>query len=304
MKLSEMGERRIIDSVWKEFGQRIDYDDCSYILRDNIYELFTTDFIGEGTHFLRHWNAERIGRFFAAINLSDIAAMGGVPKLFMASMALPGDVEHNFLMDFVRGMKEMLNRFGVRYLGGDMKESGLLSFSGFAIGEVEEDKILLRRRVEGGQKVFLTGELGKQAAGYILWRSGREEGIEYLLDVNPRIEEGRGVAGVGTAAMDLSDGIFSAIKFMGNEELGIRVDLDSLPISKLALEVSEDYGIPMEKILSFGGDYELIYTSHRGVVGKEVGEVVEKGLSGIWRGGRRVKGGEYAHFGKALDEIG
>ncbi len=304
MRIGELGERRTIDLVWETIGKREEYDDCVAVESGEWYLLYTTDFIGEGFHFLRNWPPRLIGRYFSSVNLSDIAAMGGIPEIFMASMALPGDLDEEFLMEFTRGMVDILSEFGVEYRGGDMKEFPLLSFSGFAAGRVERERILRRGGVEEGQGVYITGELGRQAAGYILWRKGHEEGVEILLDVRPRVKEGRKISEKGTAAMDLSDGIYSAIKFMGSDELGIRIDFDSLPISKIALEVSEDYGIPIEELLSFGGEFELVYTSHNKIMGREIGEVVKREKAGLWKGDKRVEGEGYAHFGKTLEKIG
>ena len=301
MNLNSLGEREIIDKIWKIIGKRENYDDCVYLDRGNYYQLITTDFIGEGTHFIKDWDARKIGRFFTTINLSDIAAMGGNPEIFMASMFFPKTIDLEFLEEFIRGMLEILNEFNVPYRGGDLKESRIIGLSGIAIGNVEKNRIMLRNTIKDGQEVYVTGELGKQAAGYFLWKNGIEEGANYILDIYPRIEEGREISKMARACMDLSDGLASAVVFMRNGNYGLNIEFDSLPIHKLAYEVSEDYSIPLEYLATgFGGEYELVYTSPRKLLGKEIGIVDNK--IGIWKDGKKVEGEGYAHFSKTLDK--
>jgi len=302
MKLSSLGERGIIDEIWRILDRNIEYDDCA-IIEGEEYTLITTDFIGEGTHFMDDWEYFIIGKFFASINLSDIAAMGGKPEFFLASMFFPQDFELEKLGQLIKGMEKQLRKYEVKYLGGDMKEAKIAGMSGIAVGKVEKDKILRRKGAKMGEGIYLTGELGKQAAGYYLWKNGYEEGWKYLLEVEPRIKEGRKLAGKASSCMDLSDGLLHTLQQMEKtNNLGFRVDFDTLPIHPLAYEVSEDFHIPLELLaLSFGGEYELLFTSTSHILGKEIGVVEKNG--GIWRNGKKIGGEGYAHFSKALDKI-
>lgn len=305
MQLKDLGERRAIDEIWRVIKKKEPYDDCVYIKSGNIYHLYTVDFIGEGAHFMREWSPEKVGVFFASINLSDIAAMGGLPDFFMASMSFPHDLEWDYVGSFVKGMDRILQKFHVPYYGGDFKEAKSIGMSGFVVGHVEVGRILRRDALKMGERVYVTGKLGKQAAGYFLWKNGHDEGIEYLLDVHPRIEEGRKISEKGGACMDLSDGLLAAVKFMGNERFGIRIYFEKIPIHKLAYEVSEDYNVPLEYLASmFGGEYELVYTAKHGPLGREIGEVVERKDSGLWKENKKIEGEGYAHFGQTLGKIG
>ncbi len=304
MHLAELGERRIIDRIWETLGKREEYDDCVYVPRGDYYDLITTDFIGEGTHFMGEWDPRLIGSFFAAINLSDIAAMGGIPELFMASMFFPPDYPMENLEELVGGINSLLSQYHVEYRGGDLKESRIAGMSGIAIGRVERNKILKRRGARLGDGIYVTGALGKQAAGYYLWKHGFKEAYEHLLDVHPRIEEGRSLAGRATSCMDISDGLSSTITQLENiNNLAFLVDFDEIPVHKLAYEVSEDYNIPLEHlVIDFGGEYELIYTSDAKILGKRIGEV-SKGKGGIFRDGKKVGGRGYEHFSEVLDKV-
>jgi len=303
MHLNDLGERKLINRIWDKIGRKEEYDDCVYILRGDHYELITTDFIGEKTHFMKDWSPYLVGKFFASLNLSDIAAMGGIPEIFMASLFFSRDYPVDYLDDFIKGMNSLLEEFNTVYRGGDLKESLLGGMSGIAIGWVEKDKILRRKGAMKDDGIYVTGELGKQAAGYYLWKQGVEEGYKYLLDIYPRVNEGRILAGRATSCMDISDGLNSTINQMENiNGLGFKIYFDELPIHKLAFEVSEEYGIPIEHlVLEFGGEYELFYTSPEKIVGREIGTVDKKG--GIFKNGKLMKGGGYEHFSKILEKI-
>lgn len=293
MKLKELRERKVIDEIWNIYGEKMEYDDCAIIDDGNSYLLLTTDFIGEGTHFIPSSSAELVGKFFVDVNLSDIAAMGGVPEHFMAAMQFPSYLDFEYVEHVIRGMKHELGKFGVKYLGGDLKESKIIGFSGFAIGHVEKEKILRRRGAKIGDRIFITAPLGEKFAIHFLWKKGLAE-FDEILKIEPRIEEGRKIAEIASSGMDISDGlIFSLMELQRAGNVGMSVSIEKVPLHPLAEEVMEDYSVAVERILSFGGDYELIYTAPKKVVGYEIGEVIEE----------RVKygGTPYESFGKALD---
>ena len=293
MKLRDVGERRIIDAIWEKIGERIEYDDCAFVLRGDIYDLYTTDFVGEGTHFIKDVNPFTLGKFVAAVNLSDIAAMGGIADHFLLSAFMPAEIEMEFLEEFIKGLHYALKEHSVKYLGGDMKESAIVGFSGFAVGHVERDKILLRKNPRLGDIVAVTGPLGKNAAAYYLWSMGLAD-FEDVLEVEPRMREGRELAGRAHAAMDTSDGIIAAaVQMQEASGLGFRIDFENLPVHPLTMEVVEDYDVSLLDLLAFGGEYELIYTAERRIIGHEIGEVTEEKEDYGGRG--------YESFGKALD---
>ena len=288
-----MGERRVIDAIWGKIGEHIEYDDCAFVLKGDVYALYTTDFVGEGTHFIAGVNPFTLGKFVAAVNLSDIAAMGGIADHFLLSAFMPGEAEVEFLEEFIKGLHSTLKEYNVRYLGGDMKESSIVGFSGFAVGHVERDKILLRKNARLGDIIAVTGPLGKNAAAYYLWSMGLLD-FEEVLKVEPRMREGRELAGRAHAAMDTSDGIIAAaVQMQEASGLGFRIDFESVPVHPLAMEVVEDYDVSLLDLMGFGGEYELIYTAERRIIGHEIGKVTEEKEDYGGRG--------YESFGKALD---
>ncbi len=294
MKLRDAGERRAIDSIWERIGESVEYDDCAYVEEPDYFQLFTTDFVGEGTHFIPGTNPKILGEFIAAVNLSDIAAMGGVPENFLLSAFAPGSVDLEYIQEVIASLARHLKRWNVKYLGGDLKESRILGFSGFATGKVEKDRILRRKGARVGDIIAVTGSLGGPAAAYLLWKAGRMD-FEEVLKITPRIQEGRKLAGLATSSMDTSDGIFSSLSQMQSvNSLGFEIILEELPLHPLAREVVEDGISDLRSILNFGGDYELVYTADKLILGREIGKVVNTPV--------RYPGEGYEHFGKVLDK--
>ena len=293
MKLKDMGERKIIDEIWKNLGESVEYDDCAFVPDEDRYILFTTDFVGEGTHFIPDVNARILGEFIGAVNLSDIAAMGGIGDYFLLSSFIPGDVDFEFLKDVIRGLNSILNLYGIKYLGGDMKESTIIGFSGFVVGHVERDRILRRKGAEIGDVIAVTGPVGKNAAAYYLWKMNLMS-FDEVLKIKPLLEEGRELAGKARIAMDTSDGLISSlVQLQRINGLGFKVDWESLPVHPLAMEVVEDYDISLFDLLNFGGEYQLLYSANRKIIGYEIGEVVKEI--------QEYGGKGYESFGQTLD---
>ncbi len=271
-----MGERKIIDEIWKKFGENVEYDDCAFVPEEDKYILFTTDFVAEGTHFIHNVNPEILGKFIVAVNLSDIAAMGGIGDYFLLSSFLPGDADFEFLSEVMKSLYFFLKSYGIRYLGGDLKESSIIGFSGFAVGHVEKNKILKRKGAKIGDIIGVSGLLGKNAASYYLWKMGLLS-FEEVLKIQPKLEEGRELAGKARIAMDTSDGLISSLyQLQRINKIGFKVDWNSLPLHPLAMEVIEDYDVSLFDLLNFGGEYQLLYSADRKIIGYEIGEVVKE----------------------------
>lgn len=262
MKLRDLGERKIIENMKNLYGTIVD-DDAFYFNSGNRFILITTDVITKRTHIPDGADPKHAGYFFAALNLSDIAAMGGSPKYFMSAYSMNGNIDYTFFENFNKGIKECLSKYDTKMVGGDTKEGEDFTATGIAIGYVSKNKIMLRKNFKKGQAVGVTNFLGKNGAGFYLWKNGNEYGIKKLLEIEPRIKEGILLSRFGVrAAMDLSDGIFSSIeqikKLTGT---GFKIYFENIPADKLAIEVSEEFKIPLEEItLNFGGEYELLFS--------------------------------------------
>ena len=227
-------------------------DDCA-ILRPRANEdlLVTTDFLMEGVHFERATHTPvDCGWKALARGLSDIAAMGGVPRWAFVSLALAPDCCGHWVADFYRGMNTLAKRYGVVVAGGDLTRNDKIVCDIVVLGGVERGKALRRNGARVGDKLYVTGTLGASALGLATKR-----GSAWLRHrrPEPRIDQGRQLRALGArACMDLSDGLALDAKRLAAES-GCAIELSgALPI---------DRGATREQALGGGEDYELLFAA-------------------------------------------
>ena len=292
------------------------------------YLIATCDILVEGVHFLRgKITPHQLGRKAVAINVSDIASMGGVPKQLWVSLVLPQDAEVGYVDALYQGMREETSRWRVDIVGGNIARSpwGLVVDT-FLAGEVEPECLLLRSGARVGDLVLVTGHVGDSAAGLALVldpaASCDEVHARRVLEAHftptPRLREGRAIAksGLATAMIDVSDGTLADLGHICERSgVGARVWADRLPLSDAARDVAEALGKdPLEWALSGGEDYELLFTAppdkaeelaalvHRetGTPVTAIGEIVpaEEGIKAVRESGEvlPLERGGWNHF--------
>jgi thiamine-monophosphate kinase len=276
--LAELSEFGLIGCIRERFtapdGVRGIGDDCAVLpQRDGRDTLVSTDMLVEGTHFLRDdITPYALGWKSAAVNLSDIAAMGGKPTGTFLSLALPATLETAWAEAFLRGYAEISERFGVPLLGGDTTASpDRICINVAVLGECPSGSARMRDAARPGDLVCVTGTLGDSAAGLkaILEGLERDADVQVLVDRHylpmPRIEEGLRLAahsGVH-AMMDISDGIGSDLKhILDASGCGAEIDIPSLPLSSALQRVCARLGWDAAELAVCGGeDYELLFTT-------------------------------------------
>ena len=152
MNLFDLGERKIIEELKKLYGTIVD-DDSYYFAEGKDYILITTDVITKKTHIPDDVSPELAGYFFASLNFSDIAAMGGRPKYFLTSYSMRIDTDFDFFMEFNRGIKKCIKKYKTKMVGGDTKEGDDFTATGIAVGKVNRNYILLRKNFKEDQVV-------------------------------------------------------------------------------------------------------------------------------------------------------
>jgi thiamine-monophosphate kinase len=250
-------------------------DDCAVISRDgrNCF-LVSTDTLVEGVHFDLAWHPPAlVGRKAAAVNLSDIAAMGGKPRFALLNLAFPASAP-SWLDDFLTGFLEVLDEYAVMLVGGDtVKSSSDCSITVTIIGEMSRDAVIYRSGAVSGDLVFVSGDLGNAAAGFALCRAGlgrnalqKWEGlVRAHLAPEPRVALGNILAqsGLVHAMMDISDGLATDLAHLCEESsTGAEVIKASLPVSaNLEAAAAELQIPPLDWILRGGEDYQLLFTA-------------------------------------------
>lgn len=320
MKMQQLGEFGLIDRIrkmtsvpdpsWVGIG-----DDCAVIPLSPETGgapasdlLVSTDMLVEGTHFLMEDISPRqLGWKSAAVNISDIAAMGGKPIATFLSLALPKTLPEQWMQEFMEGYNGISEKFGAALLGGDTTCSpDRICINVTVLGTCLRGKAKLRSAARPGDLVCVTGTLGDSAAGLRLILGGQKGAAPRLMDRHytptPRVEEGLALSclpGVH-AMMDISDGVGSDLRHILDESgVGARIDTGKLPISKeLQALCSEKGWDPKELALSGGEDYELLFTMDPqetpDIPYTVIGEITANPTV-TWEGGSRDYMG-YKHF--------
>lgn len=223
-----------------------------------------TDTLVEGVHFPESTPAGAVGHKALAVNLSDLAAMGADPAWFTLALSLP-QADETWLQGFADGLFSLADRFACELVGGDTVR-GPRVITVQALGLVPAGMALQRRGAAPGDRIYVSGTLGDAALGLALERRGLQaegDAGAYLrgrLDrPEPRVELGRGLRGIATAAIDISDGLVADLgHVLKAGRVGARVSLSRLPLSSAYNSLREQAG--WEPALSGGDDYELCFT--------------------------------------------
>lgn len=280
MKLSNLGEfgliNRLTSSVKNGAGIITGIGDDAAItaLTPGMQLLTSTDMLLEDVHFRRSWHDPfLLGRKSLAVNLSDIAAMGAIPRWATLSLGIPPDVSLEFMDKFSDGFLAIANEYGVTLIGGDTcrSKSGLV-INVTIMGEQIPENIVRRCGANVGDEIWVTGHIGDAALGLKFLEDSvvEADGFAFMrsriLNPTPRISTGIAIAqaGLATAMIDISDGIvsdFGHIAQMSN--VGGIIHCNNLPLSKVfhqwgALLPEFPWYIP----LSGGEDYELCFTAN------------------------------------------
>ncbi|MCE9626185.1 MAG: thiamine-phosphate kinase [Deltaproteobacteria bacterium] len=282
-KLRDIGEFGLIQrlesilpaKVSKKWTQGIGDDTAVRRLPGGVHELFTQDILLEGVHFLpgnlARW--EEIGWKALAVNLSDIAAMGGEPIGALVGLGLPSSAKVEEVEALYRGIAKCSKKYSCPVIGGDTNASkGGWVISATVLGETRQ-RPLLRRSARAGDSLWVTGDLGSAALGWKLMQRRKspvdaQPFLKRFLTPEPRMDWGRLLAksGMVGACIDVSDGLAGDLGHLSRASgLGFDVDLNRLPrhlaFSKLCASMKLK---PYELLLAGGEDYELLFTVRAG----------------------------------------
>jgi len=231
-------------------------------------QLVTTDMLVEDVHFrLSTTEPSQLGWKSLAVNISDIAAMGGEPTYAFVSIGLPRETLVKFVDELYAGMRTIAETYSVDIVGGDTVSAPQLIINIALLGEVEEENLILRSGAQIGDAIVVTGDLGGSGAGLeILERDLPIGGKRKHLMPIPRVQEGRLLARSGyvTSMIDISDGLASEVHHICEESgTGAKLLMQKIPLSGNVHRVAEHIGKPPHDFALFGGeDYELLFTCH------------------------------------------
>ena len=308
MKVNDLGEfeviKRLTEMVTQErrgpenasarnFGLVVDAGDDSAAWRcGNGTELYTTDTAVEGVHFTRTttpWHD--LGWKIMAANVSDIAAMGGLPLYALITLGLPPDMEMEDLEYLYRGMIKLGNQCGVAIVGGDVVRSPVVFVTIGLTGVCDGDP-MRRSNARQGDLIAVTGYLGSSAGGLEIMLKDltvQREAGEHLKGAHrrpdPCISQGKVLSHHGVrTAMDISDGLVGDLsKLCRASHVAARLEAHDIPIDLMLKEVfPQGY---MDMALGGGEDYQLLFTATQDLMDRVlpmlpppatvIGEIVE-----------------------------
>ncbi|OGO03504.1 MAG: thiamine-phosphate kinase [Chloroflexi bacterium RBG_13_53_26] len=333
MKVSELGEFGLIELLSEVVPQgsrehRILAgigDDAAAWRSDDSVVLATIDALVEGVHFAVGSPWWELGWKAVAVNLSDIAAMGGIPRYALVALSLPGDTEADSVVQLYRGMAELGNQFDVAVVGGNITSAPVTTITMTVIGQGQNEGILTRSKAVTGDLVAVTGYLGSAAAGLKMLTRGLRfapETADFLrkahLQPQPRVAQGQLLVKCGVrAAIDISDGLMADLGHLCKaSRVGATIAVEQVPIHPLMRTAFPEDSLDFA--LTGGEDYELLFTADRqtvngakaqieaSAIGDDcpvtiVGEVTEgEGVSLLAKDGRpfHVARGGWDHFKK------
>jgi len=331
--LKDLGETGIIRLIQGKVSEKLPShikkgigDDCAVLETpgDRVL-LVTTDTLIEGIHFTdQTLSPEALGWKALAVNISDIAAMGGTPRTAFLSIGIKPETEVSFLESFMAGFNTLAEKTGIVLAGGDTVESptsGVVTIT--LLGDCLPEHVVYRSGARVGDDLWVTGPLGDAAAGLFLLQNKQApapSGYESLVRAHqkpmPPFELGKalGESGLVHAMIDISDGIAKDLGHICEQSgTGALLQATSIPMSdrlqRLAAEVEKS---PLDWTLHGGEDYELLFTASSadeekivtltskvsGTPVAKIGTIIHE--DGIWleteKGKERLRSGGYVHF--------
>ncbi len=325
MKLSRLGEFALIESIRRTTplgrGVRLGIgDDAAWVESKSGSILVTSDLLIEGIHFKLEWTSLfSLGYKAVAVNLSDIAAMGGKPSYLVLALGIPSHFESSKVHEFYRGVQSLCSKTGVALVGGDTNAAKFLIISVCVIGQAPYPPVR-RSGAKVGNDVYVTGTLGDSALGLKLLQRGAESSnrraFAYLVsrhrEPTPRLTTGALIARqrLATAMIDTSDGLLQDLGHICQASgVGAQVSAAKLPLSDAYRALAGRDGL--HHVLNGGEDYELLFCArrrdrdrieklqkHSAIPITRIGSCIpaRKGITVLDASGRHLPGKGYDHF--------
>lgn len=301
MQLRQIGELRLLQEIRKRFSATDSTivvnigDDAAVIAPQKEKIIVTTDMMNEGIHFdLSYTSAFHIGFKLVSVNVSDIFAMGGIPKYLFLNMAIKKDLEEEIFWKLYDGISHAIDVYRISLAGGDLcaaKNEMVVSATVIGYG----DKTITRGGASIGDKIYVTGNLGDSACGLEILKRlvdeskdkvrrakleilSKEFSLKLLtsqvIDWNiaeplirrhlmPVARDSEEIKRHATSMIDISDGLFIDLcRICDESNVGARIYLDRIPISDSMKIAAGLVGLdPLHLAISGGEDYELLFTA-------------------------------------------
>ena len=318
----DLGEAGLLARLEKRLGRAAPGvimgagDDAALLRQIGPQAVLTCDLLVENVDFRRTWATPAdIGHKAAAVNISDLAAMGARPRGLLAGLALRGDETVADVLTLLGTLDRIGRRYGAPLVGGDLSYiDGPMVVSVTAVGEVQARQALARRAARPGDAVLVSGSLGGAAAGLRMLmhhEPGMATWVRRQKRPTPRVALGQRLAASGKvrACADVSDGLAKDALHLVPRRSGVRIDMDRLPLMPGLARAQLSQSAPA--LALYGGeDFELVLAAAprhvpalcalAQTIGERltvVGQVVDRaGLQLVGGGAEALSGHAYDHF--------
>ena len=270
-----LSESFIINNYLKKlnFGKKESFNfenDGAYLnISQNNKIVVSNDIIVEGVDFFTNDDADSIAHKIICYNLSDISSMGAVPYCFNLSLGLPKKISKKWLRTFSSKILKLQKKYKFFLLGGDIAQTKHIVISATFFGKINNGKIIRRGSSKINDDIWVTGNLGNSFAGLMFKKniikandSIKKFFIKKYLYPNPSMI-GNKLRFIATSAIDISDGFYGDLdKLLLRKNLGANIDVGSIPILPKLKNLIRLHKIKINKLLSSGDDYEILFTSN------------------------------------------
>ena len=253
----------------KKESYNFENDGAYLIVSKNEKIVTSTDTIVEGVDFFTNDGANSIAHKIICYNLSDISSMGAVPYCFSLSLGLPKKISKKWLHTFSLKILKLQKKYKFFLLGGDIAQTKHIIISATFFGKISKSKIIRRDGAKINDDIWVTGSLGNSFAGLMLKKNIIKENdsikkffIQKYLYPNPCMI-GNNLRFIATSSIDISDGFFGDLdKLLYPKNLGANINIKSIPILPKLKNLIRLHRIKINRLLSAGDDYEILFTSN------------------------------------------
>jgi len=275
---SKLSEKIIIDKFFKKLnlnkiGTFNFENDASYLNISSKYKtVVTTDTIVENIDFFSNDPPESIAQKILCINLSDISAMGAIPKTYTLNISINSKITYDWLKKFTSKLNKLQKKFNIYLLGGDISYANEISLTANLFGEAKLKNIISQRNCNVGDDIWVTGNLGNSYLGCrILNNSSIKLGKKHssyfkkqYFYPQPCMFGSKAYKYINSA-IDISDGLLGDLSKILNGKFGAKLNTKLIPLSTMlkTIMIKHKSLFKLEDILNWGDDYELIFTSFK-----------------------------------------
>ncbi len=317
--MKKYNEFSLIEKIKKDFSFQNKNiigigDDCAFLKKEKNL-IITTDTLVENKHFIfEKTDFFLLGKKSLSVNLSDIAAMGGIPLYFLLTLGIPPYMEDSFIEKFLDGLKECAIEYKTKLIGGDCVASNNFFVSITLLGKTLK-KPILRSNAKINDYIYTTGKIGDSSFGLSILLNEEEKKcfkdenyfVKKHLNPTPRIKLMKKLSGKYkiNSAIDISDGLLGDLIHIAEEsKCGFEIFIDKIPISKEKISNFQEKELEyILKAISGGEDYEIIFTSPDIIKEKEItniGRITDSGFKLFYKDKElalsNIKNKSFIHF--------